>query len=190
MKKLILFLALFSIGAMNAQAQCNNSKAQPKAKTVKYTAAHQTEPDVVDIAISSKAHTTLVAAVKAANLVSTLKGDGPFTIFAPTNAAFDKLPAGTVNTLLRPENKSTLANILTYHVLAGKFTAADVVKAIQLGGGTANMKSVNGGMLTAMMMDGKVVLKDENGNHSTITATDLEGSNGVIHVLDTVVLPK
>jgi uncharacterized surface protein with fasciclin (FAS1) repeats len=146
--------------------------------------------DIVDFAISSKNHTTLVAAVTAAGLVETLKSDGPFTVFAPTNDAFNKLPEGTVGTLVKPENKALLTKILTYHVLAGKFSAADIVKAIKAGKGTAEFTTVSGGKLSAMLQGSSVVLKDENGNMSTVTAADLNQKNGVIHVIDSVVLPK
>jgi len=145
---------------------------------------------VVDIAVGSKAHSTLVAAVKAAGLVETLQGAGPFTVFAPVNDAFAKLPAGTVETLLKPENKAQLAKILTYHVVAGNLDAAAVVKAIQDGKGKVVVKTVSGGSLTASLKDGKVILTDENGGVSTVTATDLKAGNGVIHVIDSVVLPK
>ncbi len=146
--------------------------------------------DIVDIAISSDQHTTLVAAVKAAGLVETLKSEGPFTVFAPTNAAFDKLPEGTVATLLKPENKNMLTNILTYHVVSGKLMAKDVINAIQSSNGTATVETISGGKLQAMIVDGKVMLKDEKGNTATVTATDLNGENGVIHVIDSVVMPK
>jgi hypothetical protein len=146
--------------------------------------------DIVDIAVGSKDHTTLVAAVKAAGLVETLKSAGPFTVFAPTNAAFDKLPAGTVATLVKPENKATLTAILTYHVVAGKFSATDVVAAIKAGNGTATLTTVQGGKLKASLKGSSVILTDEKGGVSTITATDLNATNGVIHVIDTVVLPK
>jgi uncharacterized surface protein with fasciclin (FAS1) repeats len=146
--------------------------------------------DIVDVAMSSEAHTTLVAAVKAADLVSTLKSEGPFTVFAPTNEAFAKLPAGTVGNLLKPENKSTLASILTYHVVAGNLDAKTVLAAIKTGGGKAVLTTVQGGKLTATIVKGQVVLTDEKGGKSTITATDLKGSNGVIHVIDTVLMPK
>ncbi len=190
MKNLLLLVFAFSISIVSLQAQCNSTKSHKKTKAVKTTYHENGEPDVVDIAISSDVHTTLVAAVKAADLVGTLKSDGPFTIFAPTNAAFDKLPEGTVNTLLQPENKKQLTKILTYHVLAGKYAAADVVKAIKISGGKATLETISGGKITATMSNGKVVLKDENGNYSTITATDLAGKNGVVHVIDSVVLPK
>ncbi len=148
------------------------------------------EADVVDIAISSENHTTLVAAVKAAELVETLKGEGPFTVFAPTNAAFDKLPEGTVATLLKPENKAKLQAVLTYHVVAGKIEASDVLKAIKKGKGMANLTTVQGQDLTAYLDGDKVMLKDANGRTAQVTATDLNGTNGTIHVIDTVILPE
>ena len=146
--------------------------------------------DIVDNAVNSKDHTTLVAAVKAAGLVETLKSDGPFTVFAPTNAAFDKLPAGTVGTLVKPENKALLTSILTYHVLAGRYSAADISKAIKAGKGTAEFKTVNGGKLWAMMKGKNLILKDEKGGTSKVTISDVFQKNGVIHVIDTVVMPK
>ncbi|MEM6963487.1 MAG: fasciclin domain-containing protein [Bacteroidota bacterium] len=185
MKKLMLLILAFSMSIVSIQAQCNSSKT--KAVKASYSEA---EPDVVDIAISSKAHTTLVAAVKAAGLVETLKSDGPFTVFAPTNEAFDKLPEGTVNTLLQPENKDQLVKILTYHVISGKLEAKDVIAAIKKNDGKATLTTVSGDKISATMRNGKVILKDENGGYSTVTTTDLKGSNGVIHVIDTVVLPK
>ncbi len=145
---------------------------------------------IVDLAVGSTDHTTLVAAVKAADLVATLQSAGPFTVFAPTNAAFGKLPAGTVETLVKPENKSMLAKILTYHVVAGNFNAGAVVKAIKDGGGKATLKTVSGGSIVASLENGKVVLTDENGRVATVVAADLNASNGVIHVVDAVVLPK
>lgn len=145
---------------------------------------------VVDVAIGSKDHTTLVAAVKAADLVSTLQSAGPFTVFAPVNDAFAKLPKGTVESLLKPENKALLAKVLTYHVVAGNLDAAAVVKAIQDGKGKVTVKTVSGGSLTASLSDGKVILTDENGGTATVVATDLKAGNGVIHVINAVVLPK
>ena len=145
---------------------------------------------VVDVAVGSKAHTTLVAAVKAAGLVETLQGAGPFTVFAPTNDAFAKLPAGTVETLLKPENKAKLTQILTYHVVAGNLDAAAVIAAIKAGNGKASVKTVSGGTLTASMKDGKVILTDEKGGVSTVVAADIKAGNGLVHVIDTVVLPK
>lgn len=145
---------------------------------------------IVDIAVGSTDHTTLVAAVKAADLVATLQSAGPFTVFAPTNAAFGKLPAGTVESLVKPENKAVLTKILTYHVIAGNFNASAVVKAINDGGGKAVLKTVSGGSITASLKDGKVILTDEKGGVATVVAADLNASNGVIHVVDAVVLPK
>lgn len=145
---------------------------------------------IVDIAVGSKDHTTLVAALKAADLVATLQSAGPFTVFAPTNAAFEKLPAGTVETLLKSENKATLAKILTYHVVSGNLNAKAVLEAIKAGGGSVTLKTVSGGSLIASIKEGKVILTDEKGGVSTVVATDLVGSNGVIHVIDSVVLPK
>jgi uncharacterized surface protein with fasciclin (FAS1) repeats len=150
----------------------------------------QNKSDIVDVAVGSEAHTTLVAAVKAADLVETLKSKGPFTVFAPTNDAFAKLPAGTVETLLKPENKAQLAGILTYHVVAGNLNAKAVMAAIKNGKGKAVLTTVAGGKLTAAIEGGKVVLTDEKGGKSTVTATDLKATNGVIHVIDAVVLPK
>ena len=146
--------------------------------------------DIIDNAVNSKDHTTLVAAVKAAGLVETLKGAGPFTVFAPTNAAFAALPAGTVDTLLKPENKAMLSGILTYHVVAGKVDAAALTKMIADGKGTASFKTVAGGTLTAKTAGGKVMIMDEKGGSATVTIADVYQSNGVIHVVDKVLLPK
>lgn len=155
-----------------------------------FFATASAQKTVVDIAVGSKEHTTLVAAVKAAGLVETLQSAGPFTVFAPVNSAFAKLPAGTVESLLKPESKATLTKILTYHVIAGNLDAAAVVKAIKDGGGKVTVKTVSGGSLTASIKEGKVILTDENGGVSTVVATDIKAGNGVVHVIDTVVLPK
>lgn len=146
--------------------------------------------DIVSNAVNSKDHTTLVAAVKAADLVETLQGEGPFTVFAPTNSAFEKLPDGTVATLLKPENKAKLQGVLTYHVVAGKYNAKELKKWIKKGKGMAQLTTVNGDTLTAMMDDGMIMIKDGIGNVSTVTVSDVNQSNGVIHVVDTVVLPS
>lgn len=148
-----------------------------------------TTNDVVDIAIGSDDHTTLVAAVKAADLVGALKGEGPFTVFAPSNGAFGKLPAGTVEQLVKPESKNALTSVLTYHVVAGNLDAAAVVAAISAGGGKAVLTTLNGAELTGAMEGGSVVLTDSKGGKSIVTATDLKGSNGVVHVIDTVLMP-
>lgn len=146
--------------------------------------------NIVEIAAGSPDHSTLVAAVKAAGLVDTLTGAGPFTVFAPTNAAFDKLPAGTVDTLLKPENKDQLVKVLTYHVVAGKVSAKQLIGLIKKGHGKATVKTVEGGTITATLSGGKVMLTDEKGGMATVTATDLFATNGVIHVIDAVVLPN
>jgi len=146
--------------------------------------------DIVDNAVNSKDHTTLVAAVKAAGLVETLKSAGPFTVFAPTDAAFAKLPAGTVETLVKPENKATLTTVLTYHVVAGKMGSKEIAAAIKAGGGKAELTTVQGGKLWAWMEGKKLMLKDEKGGTSTVTIADVFQSNGVIHVVDTVLMPK
>ena len=145
---------------------------------------------IVENAVNSPVHTTLVAAVKAAGLVDTLNSPGPFTVFAPTNDAFAKLPAGTVDTLVKPENKATLTKILTYHVVAGKLSAKDIKAGIKAGHGKYAMTTVEGGTLTATMKGGKIMLTDEKGGMATITTADVFQSNGVIHVIDTVLMPS
>lgn len=145
---------------------------------------------IVNVAASNDAFTTLVAAVKAAGLVGVLNGNGPFTVFAPVNSAFEKLPEGTVASLLKPENKKMLTSILTYHVVSGKFKAKDVVNAIKSNNGKFVIKTVQGGKLTASLKDSKVILTDEKGNASTIIITDVKASNGIVHAIDSVVMPK
>ncbi|MBO3098578.1 fasciclin domain-containing protein [Gelidibacter sp. DF109] len=145
--------------------------------------------NIVENAVNSKDHTTLVAAVKAADLVDVLSSEGPFTVFAPTNAAFDKLPKGTVEALVMPENKEKLQAILTYHVVAGKWNAVDIAKLIKNGNGKAVIKTVAGGILTAWNKGKDVYVTDENGNSAKVTIADVNQSNGVIHVIDTVLLP-
>ncbi len=146
--------------------------------------------NIIENAVNSKDHTTLVAAVKAAELVDVLSGTGPFTVFAPTNVAFDNLPKGTVETLLKPENKKQLQTILTYHVVSGKYNAADISKMIKEGNGKAMIKTVSGGTLTAWAKGKDVYVTDENGNSAKVTIADVNQSNGVIHVVDAVLLPK
>lgn len=147
--------------------------------------------NIIENAVNSADHTTLVAAVKAAGLVETLEGPGPFTVFAPTNEAFAKLPAGTVDTLLKPENKATLTKVLTYHVVSGRWSAADLTKQIKAGNGTAELITVEGGKLWATMQDGgHIMLKDEKGGTAMVTIPNVFQSNGVIHVIDTVVMPN
>tara|TARA_R110002072_G_scaffold149250_2_gene297049 strand:+ start:7075 stop:7626 length:552 start_codon:yes stop_codon:yes gene_type:complete len=149
-----------------------------------------TEETIVGVAIGNKDFSTLVAAVKAAGLVETLSSTGPFTVFAPTNAAFNKLPEGTVGTLVKKENKELLTAILTYHVVAGKFGAKDVVAAIKANKGSFVIKTVQGGNLTATLSNGKVILTDVKGNTSTVVITDVKASNGIIHAIDSVVMPQ
>ena len=145
--------------------------------------------NIVSNAVNSKDHTTLVAAVKAADLVTILQSEGPFTVFAPTNAAFDKLPKGTVESLLMTENKEKLQSVLTYHVLAGKFSSQDLLKTIKKGKGKTELKTVQGNVLKFMLSGDSIKIIDTNGNMSTVTIADVNQSNGVIHVIDTVVLP-
>ena len=146
--------------------------------------------NIIQNAMNSKDHTTLVSAVKAAGLVETLESAGPFTVFAPTNEAFDKLPKGTVDTLLKPENLKMLQSILTYHVVAGKMSSSDLKKAIKAGNGKAMLKTVNGGILTVSMKGNQLTITDENGGNSMVTIADVFQSNGVIFVIDTVLMPK
>jgi len=146
--------------------------------------------NIVENAINSQDHTTLVAAVKAAGLVETLQGKGPFTVFAPTNSAFAKLSAGTVENLVKPENKLALTTLLTYHVVSGRLNSKQLMKWIKKGKGTATLTTVEGGKIWVMEKDGKLWLKDEKGNIAQITISDVYQSNGVIHVIDTVVMPK
>lgn len=187
MKNVMLIVAFAAI-SWNTYAQCsNNNSTNANARTVAYT-TH--EKDIVDVAAGSDDFSTLVAAVKAADLVGTLKSDGPFTVFAPTNAAFSKLPDGTIATLLKPENQSLLTKILTYHVLAGKYDAAAIVNAIQLGGGEAKLATVSGDLLLARIDGSNVILVDEKGGKSIISSTDVAAKNGLIHVIDTVVIPE
>ena len=145
---------------------------------------------IVDVAVGNEDFSTLVTALKAADLVGALQGDGPFTVFAPTNGAFAKIDPSTLSSLLEPKNQKALANILTYHVISGKITATDVVSALKKGNGTVELKALNNQVLTVVQKDEKIWLKDTNGNYSEIAATDVMGSNGVIHVINTVVMPN
>jgi uncharacterized surface protein with fasciclin (FAS1) repeats len=165
-----------------------NSIAQEKTVMVGGAAMYPSK-NIVENAMNSKDHTTLVAAVKAAGLVETLQGDGPFTVFAPTNKAFDMLPKGTVETLVKPENKEKLTSILTYHVVAGKMNAKDLMEKIKKGNGKAMLKTVNGEELTVMEKGGNVWVKDMKGNTAKVTIADVNQSNGVIHVIDHVLMP-
>ncbi|MFD2936792.1 fasciclin domain-containing protein [Spirosoma flavum] len=177
---------IFSLIALSALSQV--SFAQEKTVMVGGAPMYPSK-NIVENAVNSKDHTTLVAAVKAAGLVETLSSPGPFTVFAPTNKAFDKLPKGTVETLVKPENKETLTGILTYHVVPGKMSAADLMKAISDGGGKAMLKTASGGTLTAMQKGNKIQLTDAKGGTAMVTIPDVNQSNGVIHVIDTVLMP-
>lgn len=178
---------IFSLATLIALSP---AMAQQKEKTVMVGgAAMYPSKNIIQNAVNSKDHTTLVAAVKAAGLVETLQGPGPFTVFAPTNAAFDLLPAGTVETLLKPESKAKLTAVLTYHVVAGNYSAESLVKLIKAGKGKASLKTVQGETLTAMWKNDRVVLRDAKGGEATVTISDVNQSNGVIHVVDRVLLP-
>jgi uncharacterized surface protein with fasciclin (FAS1) repeats len=182
-RKMLIVVTVLSLAALSAVAGMNNPVVGGKEM-------YPTK-NIVENAVNSADHTTLVAAVKAAGLVDTLEGPGPFTVFAPTNEAFAKLPAGTVETLLKPENKATLTKVLTYHVVAGRLSSHDLLKRIKEGKGTAELTTVEGGKLWVMVHDGKnLELKDEKGGVSMITIANVFQSNGVIHVVDTVVMPN
>jgi len=178
MKKLLIAAAVLFSSASFAQTVMVGGAAMYPTK------------NIVENAVNSKDHTTLVAAVKAAGLVETLESAGPFTVFAPTNEAFDMLPAGTVDFLVKPENKAMLVKILTYHVVAGKWSSADLMKKITDGGGKAELKTVEGGSLWIMMDGDKLAIKDEKGGVAYVTIKDVNQSNGVIHVIDHVLMPK
>lgn len=182
MKKLALL-------AMIAFSMVTSSKAQEKTVMVGGAAMYPSK-NIIENAVNSKDHTTLVAAVKAAGLVETLQGKGPFTVFAPTNKAFDMLPKGTVETLLKPENKSMLQGILTYHVVAGNLDSKAIAEKIKQGKGKTELTTVQGGKLWAWMEGNKLVLKDEKGGMATVTIKDVHQSNGVIHVIDHVLMHK
>ncbi|MBA2621797.1 MAG: fasciclin domain-containing protein [Acidobacteria bacterium] len=193
MKKLnfaIFALAIAFMTFTNASAQMMGGGKMMGGNPMVGGAAMYKNKDIIDNAVNSKDHTTLVAAVKAADLVSTLKGTGPFTVFAPTNAAFDMLPSGTVEMLLKPENKAMLQKILTYHVVAGKMDGKSLMKAIKKGNGKAMLKTVAGGMLTATMSGNSIMLTDEKGGMSIVTIANVKQSNGVIHVVDHVLMPS
>ncbi len=189
MKKILfaVFAMVLTFGVADVSAQMMGKK---NGNPLVGGAAMYKNKDIVDNAVNSKDHTTLVAAVQAAGLVDTLKSAGPFTVFAPVNSAFAKLPAGTVDTLLKPENKAMLTGILTYHVVAGNFSSKDVMRAIKKGNGKAEFTTVAGGKLTAMLNGKSVILMDEKGGRSTVTIADVKQSNGVIHVIDSVLIPN
>ena len=196
MKKLIFafFLmaltASFGASGISAQEMKDNKAMKSDGNPMVGGAAMYKNKNIVENAVNSKDHTTLVAAVKAAGLVETLQGNGPFTVFAPVNSAFEVLPAGTVDTLLKPENKAMLTKVLTYHVVAGNMDSKKIMKAIKKGDGKATFKTVAGGTLTATMEGNTLVLTDEKGGKSKVTIANVKQSNGVIHVVDTVLMPS
>jgi uncharacterized surface protein with fasciclin (FAS1) repeats len=182
-------LSLVAVAPAFAQTMAPAASSTP-ANPMVGGAAMDAKKNIVDNAVNSKDHTTLVTALKAAGLVETLQGTGPFTVFAPTNAAFAKLPAGTVEMLVKPENKAKLTKILTCHVVAANAMSPAIAKMIADDKGTHPVKTVGGCVLQAKLMGEKITLTDENGNVATVTIADVKQSNGVIHVIDTVVLPK
>lgn len=186
--KAALMAAAIAVGGCSTMTPMGAAQSTSGISYVGGAAMYPTQTIVAN-AVNSPDHTTLVAAVKAAELVDTLSGEGPFTVFAPTNAAFGKLPAGTVDTLVLPQNKSTLQSVLTYHVVPGQVTAADLMSLIQAGGGRATLTTVQGAPLYASMMGSMVMLTDAKGNTGHVTQADVMQSNGVIHVVDTVLMP-
>jgi uncharacterized surface protein with fasciclin (FAS1) repeats len=188
MIKTTLRAALFAAAALTAVAPANADMMSSKTVMVGGAPMYPTK-NIIQNAVNSADHTTLVAAVKAAGLVDTLSGPGPFTVFAPTNAAFAKLPAGTVDTLLQPANKAALTKVLTYHVLAGKMSSTDIAAKIKAGGGKAMLTTVEGEAVTATMMGKTLVLTDAKGGMAHVTIANVNQSNGVIHVIDAVLLP-
>ena len=178
----------FAVAAVIGIGATSFSIAQEKTVMVGGAAMYPSKT-IVDNAVNSKDHTTLVAAVQAAGLVDTLKSAGPFTVFAPTNAAFGKLTAGTVETLVKPENKGTLTKVLTYHVVAGRMSAADLAENARMHGGKATLKTVEGQTLTVSQRGGGWIVTDSKGGVAAITIPDVNQSNGVIHVVDTVLMP-
>ena len=189
----VVFLFTFLIASACADKPKNSNENETEkvtTETTDKTVVKEQTPTIVGVAAANENFTTLVAAVKAAGLVETLNSNGPFTVFAPLNSAFDKLPEGTVEGLLKPESKDALTALLTYHVVAGEFKAADVLKAIEDNKGSFAITTVQGGTLTASLVDGGVVLTDEKGNTSKVVLTDVAASNGVIHAIDSVVMPK
>jgi uncharacterized surface protein with fasciclin (FAS1) repeats len=185
----ILTLSTFLFFACEDKKKENTETVETEA-IVEPVEAVVTAPNIVEVASGNDDFSTLVAAVVAAGLAETLSGEGPFTVFAPTNDAFAKLPEGTVETLLKPESKDALTDILTYHVVSGKYEASAVIDAITNNNGEFTVPTVQGGEITLSLMDGKVMLKDANGGMSTVIIADVAASNGVIHAIDSVVMPK
>ncbi len=197
MKKIVLSMAVLASVAFTSCKNTEKSESEDAMmteevamETPESTEETPQQQTIAEIAMNNENFSTLVAAVQAADLVETLKSEGPFTVFAPTDDAFGKLPEGTVATLTKPENKEKLSGILTYHVVSGEYMAEDVIKAIEDNGGSFTIPTVQGGNLTATLEGGNVILTDATGNKSTVVMTDVEASNGVIHAIDAVVMPK
>jgi uncharacterized surface protein with fasciclin (FAS1) repeats len=198
--KILKTLSVFAFAALLFASCANTKKENTMTTDSESTVVEESQemamsdtevqPNIVEVAVGNENFSTLVAAVKAAGLVETLSGNGPFTVFAPTNDAFGKLPEGTVENLLKPENKSTLTGILTYHVVSGNYGASAVIDAINKNNGKFTVNTVNGGPITLSLKDGKVMLTDANGGMSTVIMADVAASNGVIHAIDSVVMPK
>lgn len=190
MKKIVTAVVFF-ITVMATQSSMAQANMTMKESSVEVGGSPMyPSKNIIENAVNSKDHTTLVAAVKAAGLVETLQGKGPFTVFAPTNAAFDKLPAGTIDVLVKPENKAQLTSILTYHVVPGKLNSLELIKWVKKGGGMTELKTVQGGSLWILQNSDGLWVKDEHGNKAKISIADVNQSNGVIHVVDTVLMPK
>lgn len=191
--KTIKLLSLFALSGLlfvSCDEKQKEIKEEPTAEVEQVEVKEVTIPNIVEVAAGNENFSTLVAAVKAAGLAETLMGDGPFTVFAPTNAAFEKLPAGTVDGLLQPEKKADLSKILTYHVVSGKFDAAAVIKAINENNGKFTVTTVQGDNIDLSLKDGNVVLTDAKGGTATVVMADVPASNGIIHALDAVIMPK
>lgn len=186
---LLALMALFFVACGEKKKEQTEEVMEDTTEEVQEAVQEEAAPNIVEVAVGNEAFSTLVAAVTAADLVETLSGEGPFTVFAPTNDAFAKLPEGTVESLLEPESKDALTGILTYHVVSGKFEAAAVIEAINANNGSFTATTVQGGDITLSLSDGKVILTDANGGTSTVVIADVAASNGVIHAIDTVVMP-
>ncbi len=189
--KTLSILALSTVVFFSCESNKKEKMETTQSKEIaEAVIVEEADPNIVEVAVGNENFSTLVAAVKAADLVETLSGKGPFTVFAPTNDAFNKLPEGTVGTLLKPENKGKLTSILTYHVVSGKYEASAVIDAIKKNNGSFTVATVQGGEITLSLSDGNVMLKDANGGMSTVIMADVAASNGVIHAIDSVVMPK
>ena len=187
---MLVAVAAIAVSCKEKTVDAGETVGMDSTEVAAETEAPVVSNTIVDVAMGNPDFSTLVAAVKAASLVETLSGEGPFTVFAPTNGAFEKLPAGTVDGLLKPENVEKLKGLLTYHVVSGKYDAAAVIKAVEDGKGKFTVTTVQGGKIDLSVKDGKVILTDANGKTSTVAVADVVASNGIIHGIDSVVMPK